>query len=303
LRTDAIATSMDSMELRLVTDSNAPGGIADDEALRSALDASGMEWECAVWNDPTVVWEQAPLTLLRTPWDYPEHLSAFLAWADDLRTRTRLLNPAEVLWWNIHKGYLLALERAGVPIVPTRLVEREAPDLEGVRRHLEQAGAAQVVKPAVGAGARGTLWFDPGHSAAAFAHVQNLLEHGDVLIQPAMAEITTAGEISFLYLDGVFTHAVRKFPGSGDFRVQERHGGSVKAIEATLQSRSVADLAYAQASELLHTPLAYARVDLVETAAGPQLMELELIEPELFLRFHAPAAQTLVDGLTRELRV
>lgn len=286
------------MDIRLVTDTHAPEGIADDAPLRAALDASGLAWTATPWNADGVDWGAASITLLRTPWDYPEHLDTFLAWAEGLPASTRLWNAASVLRWNIHKGYLLELERAGVPIVPTQLVPRGETDLDGVRDRWADRGPV-VVKPAIGANARGTVWFDD--IAAAESHLRELLGPGDVLVQTAVEEIRTEGELSIVQLDGAFTHTARKRPGTGDFRVQENHGGRLEPAEPHPASLDLARRACEQATASLDTDLVYARVDLVETADGPQLMELELIEPELFLRVRPEAATRLVDGLRRRL--
>jgi len=286
------------MDVRLVTDVLRPRGIDDDALLGRALDAAGLRWDMVPWNQPGVDWSEAPLTLLRTPWDYPEHLDAFLGWADDLAERTRLLHPPEVLRWNIHKAYLLQLEQDGIAIVPTQVVERSAGDPAAVRTGWAARGPV-VVKPAVGANARGTMWF--GSIDAAHDHLQSLLSAGDVLVQEAIGEIRTQGELSLIVLDGEVTHTVRKLPGQGDFRVQERHGGSLASATPGSASVDLARRTCARAAARLGSDLFYARVDLVETARGPLLMELEVIEPELFFRAEPASATRLAEALRRRL--
>ena len=196
-----------------------------------------------------------------------------------------MLNPPEVLAWNSHKGYLVEIAGAGVPVVPTRLVAAgEGAGLSAGEREL-----ALVVKPAVSSGSRGAERFGPGDPAAA-AHLADLVAEGDALVQPYVESVAEHGERSLIFLGGRLSHAVDKVPAPGDYRVQEMYGGRYRAHSPTAAEQAAAERALAAAPT---AGLLYARVDMVEGPDGPQVMELELIEPELFLGFDAGAPDRL----------
>jgi glutathione synthase/RimK-type ligase-like ATP-grasp enzyme len=174
---------------------------------------------------------------------------------------------------------------AGVATVPTRwLSHRSDVSLAAV---IDEAGWEHaVVKPAVSAGAEGTIRLHRRQARKAQAHLDGLLHVGDVLVQPYLTRIEAAGEVSVLWIDGTVTHAVRKLPAPGDFRVQEQFGGSEEPVELDAGLARAADEALAHVGDGCR----YARIDLVEGPAGERLLiELELVEPQLFLR-HSPAA-------------
>lgn len=266
--------------LALVTSSRMPKADTETGLLVDALAALGQPADVVAWDAPDD-WSRRPLVVLRTPWDYVEHLDAFLAWATGVDQQTTLLNPLRVVRWNSHKRYLLDLQRHGVAVVPTTLVQ--ASWRETGLGALLPAGEL-VVKPAVGSGARGAL---RGRSdeGRVLLHIQDMLRTGDALVQPFVPDIATAGEVSLVFFDGVFSHAVRKLPASGDYRVQDEHGGRVEPHRPTTAELQLA----LDALALSPGKPTYARVDLVTWGDAPAVMELELIEPELFLA-HAPSA-------------
>jgi glutathione synthase/RimK-type ligase-like ATP-grasp enzyme len=230
-----------------------------------------------VWDQPCD-WSRFALVVSRTPWDYFHRLDEFLEWARGVAAVTPLLNPLPTIAWNAHKSYLLDLERAGVPIVPTVLVGRSAGADERVAA-LSRFPRA-VIKPAVSGGAQGALRVDMALDAdAAAMHLRTVLAEKDALIQPFMAGVQDDGEASLIFFDGQFSHAVRKVPAAGDFRVHQHYGGSVVSHDPCAEQLAVARAALAVAPE----PTAYARIDMVPGSSGPVVMEAELIEPELFL--------------------
>ena len=244
--------------------------------LVEALSERGLRSELVAW-DAAIDWAAAALVVVRTPWDYTERHELFLEWVRATAALTRVVNDAELIAWNMHKRYLVELACAGVPVVPTAVLPRGA-DAGDVRDALAACEGEVVIKPAISGGARGTILVRAA-SEQAFAHLTGLLDVGDALIQPFVNAVETAGEVSLVHFGGVFSHAVRKLAADGDFRVQEEHGGSVVAHVATLAERAVADAVL----DAVAARTAYARIDVVTTDDGPQLMEAELIEPELFL--------------------
>ena len=284
-------------DIVLVTGRNMPVPDPESHLLVEALGQTGTKTVIVPWDEP-YDWAAVPLVIARTPWDYIDRREEFLDWARRVESLTALRNPADVLAWNSHKSYLVELLARGIPVVPTLLIAQGA--AADVQRHaLAAHGPAEVViKPAVSVGAIGALRADPA-SAAAIDHLAALAAAGDVLVQPLLDAVLTEGEASLIYFGGEFSHAVRKIPATGDYRIHREYGGSVVALDPTPAQLEVARRALAEAPAAV---LSYARVDLVRLD-DPVVMELELIEPELFLRDEPAAAARyaahLVDLLDR----
>jgi hypothetical protein len=258
---------------------------ADLEPLLAALRGAGLSTEVLGWDDPAADFGAARLTLLRSTWNYAERPAEFLAWIDRVTTRSALWNGRGTVRWNAHKSYLLDLEAAGVPVVPTHVLRRGARTtlVDAMR---ERGWSDVVVKPAVSGGSRGTIRTSSAGGAAVAldageAHLRALVSREDVLLQPYLASVEGHGERAIVWIDGEATHAVRKSPRFlGD---PERVSAAVpiEDDEAELARRAVA---------AAPGPLLYARVDVARAADGaPRVMELELIEPSLFFP-QAPAA-------------
>jgi glutathione synthase/RimK-type ligase-like ATP-grasp enzyme len=256
-----------------------------DRLVQRALEARGATVEARAWNDPGASWNGFDAIVLRSNWDYHFEPDAFLGWLDHLeRAGARVLNPPALVRWNLSKAYLLELARAGVPTVATVILEDES------RAGLEAVMAARawrrvVMKPVISASAHDTRLV----SAATIDEAVDALASGamrrPVLVQPFVEEIQTRGEWSLVFIETDMTHAVLKRPAAGEFRVQPRLGGTVDTPPPPDGIRAVAGAALAA----LPAPPLYARIDGVETAAGFQIMEVEVNEPGLFFP-HAPAA-------------
>lgn len=288
-------------QVLLVTASQMPRADPESGLLVDAL--ADLEIDAAVraWDRPAD-WASARLVVCRTPWDYTLRLEEFLTWADGVAGVAELLNPLATISWNAHKSYLLDLERAGVPTVPTILLGADATRSE--RDSALDAFAEAVIKPAVAAGGRGALRVagdsrEAGgdRNAGAAEHLDRLLTAGDALVQPFMASVADHGETSLVFFEGRFSHAVRKRPRIGEYRVQQHHGGTVSSHPPTAAELAVAEAAIAAAP----TAVAYARIDLVQGLSGPAVMEAELVEPELFLGFVPEAAQRFARCLAARL--
>lgn len=267
----------------LATASRLPRADEDDHPLRAALAARGLSAETRAWDDPLVDWGAARACVIRSTWNYVRHHDAFLGWADRCAAVTRLWNPSAIVRWNSHKRYLLELAEAGLSVVPTRLVTRG--DDPRLAAHLGAAGwDTMVIKPAVSAGSFATVRVARGDVATAGqAHLDALLAAGqDVLVQPFLSSVDGYGERALVWIDGALTHAVRKSP---------RFAGDPQRIsEAVPIAPDESVLAEAILAVAAREPLLYDRVDLARDERGrPCLMELELIEPSLFLD-RAPAA-------------
>jgi hypothetical protein len=248
----------------------------ESHLLVAALIDLGIDVAVRPW-DAATDWAAVPLVVVRTPWDYADARDDFIAWAQAVDAVTELVNPVSVLEWNSHKGYLLEMSARGVPVVATTLVRRHTSSSDQARVLADHDGEL-VIKPAVSVGAIGALRAFAS-SAAARTHLAQLLLDGDVLVQPLVHSVLTAGETSLIYFAGEFSHAVRKIPATGDYRVQNHYGGRVVTHTPTADERAVGSAALATTP----SPTTYARVDLVLVDNQPSVMELEVIEPELFL--------------------
>jgi len=263
-------------EIVLVTAAQMPKPDLDTGLLVEEVGRIGVRAAIVSWDD-AIRWADIPLVVLRTPWDYSRRFDAFMEWARQVDQETRLLNPFPLVRWNGHKSYLLELEDRGVPMVPTMLLRAHDPD--ALARLCEISASELVVKPAIGAGANGAMRARKDDPALA-RHLGEILQSKDALAQPFVRGVAEAGEVSLVYFDGRYSHAIRKRPAKGDFRVQDQHGGTLHPHEPTAREIAVGSAALAAAP----TRTAYARVDLVEWEGNPVVMELEMIEPELFLR-------------------
>jgi glutathione synthase/RimK-type ligase-like ATP-grasp enzyme len=264
----------------------------DSPLLIDALTRHGATVEMRNWYDTALLDLPVDLLVLRTPWDYFDRLDEFLGTVDAFAQP--VLNPPSVVRWNCHKGYLAELAEVGVPVVPTTLLSRGTepmmPDFSGIDRI--------IVKPAVSGAAIGVGLFDR-ESPAAAEHLATLLSDQDVLVQPFI-ESVKYGERSLIFFGGTYSHAVRKVPADGDFRVQVNHGGSNTRHTATAIEIAAAERALAAVPDA--DELAYARVDLVGTVDEPLVMELELIEPELFLPMAPGSADRLAGALLARIQ-
>lgn len=273
-------------ELALVTGATMPKPDLESHLLLEILERRGVGTRLVPW-DSAFDWAAMDLVVIRSAWDYFQRPDEFLEWAAHVESVTRLANPASVVRWNTHKGYLLDLAAAGVAIVPTRIVPRGTVE---VSMELLPAGEI-VVKPAVSVGAIGALRTRSDDPRAA-AHIVELARNGDVLVQPFISSVLDSGETSLMFAGGRLSHAVRKLPAPGEYRVQDHHGGTVERHRATADEITLTEAALAVAP----SSTAYARVDLVSTDQGPVVMELELVEPALFLDADPLAAENFVDA-------
>jgi hypothetical protein len=267
----------------------------DDRLLISALGELDVTAVPAVWDSPDVRWEQLPTVLVRSCWDYHRRQPEFLAWIGRLeQSGVTLWNRPGLLRWNSHKGYLRDLAARGVSIVPTRwLAGGERTELAALLRG--EGWRDAVIKPAVSASATGTWRTSLATASADQARLDELLRAGDVLVQPFMPDVADPGEWSIVFLGGRFSHAVLKRPAAGDYRVQWEFGGS--ALTAAPPDHLIADAEQVLAATPGET--VYARVDGVERDGRLLLMELELIEPHLFLGWDPGAAGRLAAALIR----
>ena len=267
-----------------------PGYQPDDVLTVAALEARGCMVTPAAWNGSFAPFECADLVVVRSTWDYFEEPAAFDRWLERLKTVPGVVcNAPSLMLWNSNKKYLLDLAERGAPLPLTRLSQPNASSLAAAMD--EMALQEAVVKPVVGAGARGLTVMrrdDPASLDRAVA----VLQH-EGLVQPLIPEIRTLGETSCTFFGGEFSHAVVKKPAADSILVQAEHGGRTEPV-----SLMPSQLAIAHAMlDLLPEPAIYARVDIVLTEAAPLLMEIEVLEPDLFVTHDAAAADRFASAL------
>ena len=269
--------------------------LRDDELLADALRELDLSAVRVDWSRPDIDWSRFRRAVFRTTWDYFHRFDEFTAWLDRVEGETQLCNEPSIIRWNIDKHYLADLEAKGIAIVPCRFVERgsEAP----LPALLAEAGWAEaIVKPCVSGGARHTYRVNRGNAAELEPIVRQLLATESLILQPFQDDILRNGEDTLMVLNGRFTHAVRKMAKAGDFRVQDDHGGTVHDHEPTQAQIELAERAMAACDP---APV-YGRVDMVRDNEGRMaVMEVELVEPELWLRHHPPAARAMAAGIAK----
>jgi len=266
-----------------------PALFEDDHPLVEALASEGVRAEPAVW-DEAVRWSEYDAVVLRSVWDYHLQAQAFETWLGELEAGSiPCWNPVSLVRWNLDKRYLRELEAKGIATVPTLWVDRGVSAEEAAARIAATGWADLVVKPTVSAGAWRTVRMAGDGVPGRVDELRSMLAEGGVMVQPFVPEILEEGEHSLLFFDGDFSHAVLKRPRSGDFRVQWVHGGD---HVATAPSRSIVEQAAAVLAAA-PSPGLYARVDGVIRGGRLILMELEQIEPYLFLSEGPGAAERL----------
>lgn len=264
----------------------------DEPGFLAALSRLGVEAEVVAWDDPAVDWSRYPLVVLRSTWNYIHKLEAFRAWLTRVSSSTALLNPAADVLWNLDKRYLRELANEGIAVVPTRWVERE-----DARSSAELLDGLEdvVIKPVVSAGSFSTDRFklagDDRQRAIAFLDEQRASRA--MMIQPYQPSIDSWGERSLVFIDGTFTHAMRKSP---------RFLGGPVVVEGPVEPAALELELATRLMQRFAGRLLYARVDLVRDGEGqPQLMELEITEPWLMLSRCPAAEAAMAAAIARRL--
>jgi hypothetical protein len=279
-------------DVGLVTYSELPNLVPDDRLLLEELERRGLRAVPLVWDDERINWADFTVCVIRETWDYHHRLGEFLEWVVRAGAATGLLNPPEAVRWNTHKGYLRELEARGVPIVPTVWVHRGTDD--DLAEIMSQKGWERVVvKPAVSASSFETVLVEREELSKGQSHLKRLATLRDMMVQPFLPLVQTAGERSLMFVEGLFTHAVRRSApfGAGVGELGEARLIDVSGAEIDLGKKVL---------EVAGVPYLYARVDIAPDEDGiMRLMELELVEPSLFLEYSADAVRLLADGIER----
>lgn len=267
------------MKIALLSIKDLSGFVADDDLLVEPLRRLGHDAAFVPWQDQ-VDWREYGGVVIRTTWDYQHDLTTFIRALEQIEAETRLANPLSVVKWNADKKiYLRDLEERGACIVPTLWNDHKIESSQ-LQRWFEQLQTDEIViKPTIGANAQDAILIKSGAGDA--AALSKIFDGRSCMVQPFMRGIVEEGEFSLFYFNGEYSHTILKTPKTGDFRVQEEHGGLIQTVEPSTDLLATGDKVIRY---IFPTPL-YARVDFVRTANGEfAVVELELIEPSMYLR-------------------
>jgi glutathione synthase/RimK-type ligase-like ATP-grasp enzyme len=267
--------------------------LKEDSLVQEALEERGLRVERRRWDDPWFDWSDTAFVLFRSTWDYFDRFPKFSAWLDKIGSLTRMINSQDIITWNLDKHYLQELSASGINIPPSIFMEKG--ESESLAQKVAQSKWNEIIlKPVVSGAARHTYRFSSEDAKKYEAKYRELIREEAMMIQEFQEQVPLQGEVSFIVVDGLFTHAILKKAKKGDFRVQDDFGGTLHPYRP-----SSSEIEFAERTVALcgRSPL-YARVDAIRDNQGKlALSELELIEPELWFRFHPPAAGKLADAI------
>jgi glutathione synthase/RimK-type ligase-like ATP-grasp enzyme len=271
--------------------------LRDDDLLSAALLERGLSSVRMDWAQPDVDWSAFKCLVFRTTWDYFDRYPEFTAWLKRVSEQTILINSAETIWWNIDKHYLGELAYRDIQIVESRYIDIGSQ--ETLKDLLAETGWGEaVIKPCISGGARHTHRVNQSNAQEIETLLRPVLDAEAFILQPFQQQVVEQGEDTLMVFNGKYTHAVRKIAKAGDFRVQDDFGGKVYDYTPTQDQIDLAERAVAACPQL---PV-YGRVDMVRDNRGQlAIMEVELLEPELWLRNHPPSAAPFAEGIVRVL--
>jgi glutathione synthase/RimK-type ligase-like ATP-grasp enzyme len=269
--------------------------VIDDEHAVGPLAALGWQVSTVSWRQTATPWSRFDAVVVRSTWDYWNDVPAFLDALARINRQTRLANPLDLVHWNLAKTYLRDLQGNGVGVVPTAWLDELPPG--AMRTCAEQLGSDDlVIKPVVGANGQDAFRLSPRDDPQRLRDIADRFRGRACMVQPFRANVLTEGEYSLFFFSGEYSHAILKVPAAGEFRSQEERGAEIRSIapEAQLLARGRQALAAVEP-----TPL-YARIDFVRDTAGDfEVMELELIEPSLYLRTEPEAPARFARAVDR----
>ena len=279
------------MKIALLTCRNRPDIYEKEQKLALEINKE-LDVTVEIWNDPSVDWASFDCLIFRTVWDYFEYPKEFAEWLNRIEhLNIRTLNPLSIIKRNQHKFYLKDLQNQGVDIIPTVFIPRNTGlDLSFLK---ENNWEKAVIKPAISAGSYMTTLFSQSEISTIETEYAPIALERDLLVQPFMPEIQEMGEISMLFFQGKYSHAVLKKPKGEDFRVQSQFGGQYQAYFPH-------DSVIKTAENVIKTfggDLLYARVDGILKDGQFLLMELELIEPDLYFDYALDAKKNYLIAL------
>ncbi len=270
-------------------------GWKEDHYLLKALEELGHRVIRKSWADPEFDWSSCSYAIFRTTWDYFGRFAEWQTWLKKAHAQTSFINPYPLVAWNMDKHYLGELQQKGIRIPETRYIEKgEQVSLKAL--HEQMGWQDTILKPCIAGSARHTYRLNPENLIDYETIFSQLIAEEAMMLQPFQHHILTQGEVSIMVIGGKFTHAVIKQAKDGDFRVQSDYGGSYSLHKPTREEIDFAEKAIAVLEQLP----AYARVDIIRDNENRlALIEIELIEPELWFRLYPAAATALAEHLSK----
>jgi glutathione synthase/RimK-type ligase-like ATP-grasp enzyme len=275
------------MQIAYVTyieDAQDPDTDFDISIMVDALKKLGLNVDIVVWHDSNVEWSSFDAVWIRSTWDYAKKYSEFISWVTMVAGLSKLINPLDVILENSNKIYLNKLQSNGVPVIPSTFIS----SVSELQVSLEDEAKTFVMKPVIGAGARGARRCRglEDLQSAVDQHFRN--SEVDLIIQPYLDEVDTLGEIAVICCLGEPVHAIRKVPalsegGHGDFAANVDIDIELSNFVKTILKQHVGRSTYEN--------LLYSRVDVVPYKGSFLLMEIEAVEPALFLSMNPSSAQ------------
>jgi len=280
--------------------SNPGDFITDYDASFDAMAALGWQAETVLWRDASINWDDYDAVYICTPWDYPQLADEFMRVLKTIdHSSAHLINELSLVQWSLAKTYLRDLEEKGAVIVPS--IWFDDIDVTQIPQWFETLESdTLVIKPNIGGNATDTFVLQNPLSEDLAKLLLRTFRRRPFLVQPFIENIQTEGEFSLFFFNGEYSHAIQKTPKPGDFRVQEEHGSDIRSVQPT---QDLIDTARNVLALVVPQP-AYVRADFVRGDDDAfLLMELELIEPSLYLRTNAGAADRFARAFDQRFQV
>jgi hypothetical protein len=267
--------------------------VIDDNLALEPMRRRGWQVDTVPWDTAGVDWKSFEIVVIRSTWDYQHRSEEFLATLATIQgVGARLENSLGIVRWNMHKTYLRDLDARGVPTVPTFWRDGLAPG--ALLPLFDELGSDEaVIKPVTSGNAHGAYHLDRARATAQATEIENYFAGRPLMMQPFERGILAEGEFSMIYFNGELSHSILKVPKPGDFRVQEEHGADIQAVRPEPALIAAGNAAIAAIGQ----PLLYARADLVRHGTGFRVMELELVEPAIYLRMDPGAPERFAKAL------
>ncbi len=273
--------------------------VMDYDVSFGPMAARGWHVETVVWRDPSIVWDDYDAVYICTPWDYWDDIELFMRVLETIdASSAQLLNPLSLVRWSMTKNYLRDLEERGAAIVPSIWFDHF--EAAQIPQWFDELGTHPVViKPVVGGNAQDIYVLTKPVAKETVSHLEETFTARPFFVQPFMDNVQREGEYSLFYFNGEYSHAILKTPARGDFRTQEEHGSEIRSVAATAKQKETA----AQVLALVDPQPVYVRADFVRDAADNfLLMELEMVEPSLYLRTDEGAAARFAAAFDERIR-
>jgi glutathione synthase/RimK-type ligase-like ATP-grasp enzyme len=272
--------------------------ILENTIVKEELDKLGLKTKIVSWADKNFDFADAKLTLIRTPWDYFDRFDEFKVWLENVKNKTILINPYEVIKWNMNKHYLTDLKNLGINIPQSIFINQNA-KINFKNIFDEFKSEEIVIKPVVSGGARNTFRLDKNNCYKKEDLINELLLNQEFIVQPFIKSITNFGEISIMLINGKYTHSIIKKAKKGDYRVQDIYGGTIELYKPNQDEINFAIKAHNAYSP---KPI-YTRVDIIIDNMGKlAIAELELIEPQFWYRLNQDAVTLLANTIKNQLK-